>query len=205
VYFAHDTEVALVAAAALVNTMTNDVDELAEPPALGRFLDEHAYTGRRDGTTAELTAVRGLRAELWELWRTGDAAVLVARVNELLERTGARPQLVRHDGWDWHLHVTDPAAPLVDRMGAEAAMALVDVVRGDDLHRLRTCAADGCRAVLVDLSRNSSRRYCDTGNCANRTHVAAYRARRRDEATARPVARRAGRAPEPGLTARSAP
>ncbi len=58
-------------------------------------------------------------------------------------------------------------------------MALVDVVRGDDLHRLRVCAAPDCDAVLIDLSRNSSRRFCDTGNCANRTHVAASRARRR--------------------------
>jgi predicted RNA-binding Zn ribbon-like protein len=64
-------------------------------------------------------------------------------------------------------------------MGAEAAMALVDVLRGQDLHRLRLCAASGCDAVLVDLSRNSSKRFCDTGNCANRTHVAAHRARRR--------------------------
>jgi predicted RNA-binding Zn ribbon-like protein len=33
--------------------------------------------------------------------------------------------------------------------------------------------------VLVDLSKNSSKRYCDTGNCGNRTNVAAYRARKR--------------------------
>jgi len=28
-----------------------------------------------------------------------------------------------------------------------------------------------------DVSRNRSRMYCDTGNCGNRQHVAAYRAR----------------------------
>ena len=31
--------------------------------------------------------------------------------------------------------------------------------------------------VLVDLSKNRSRRFCDTGNCGNRQHVAAYRER----------------------------
>ena len=32
--------------------------------------------------------------------------------------------------------------------------------------------------MLIDLSKNSSKRYCDTGNCGNRTNVAAYRARK---------------------------
>lgn len=174
-YFAHDTEVALVAAVALVNAVD---DALRSPAELGAFLDEHRFSGRRDGSTQELAAVRLLAEELRGLWTTPEVDVLVDGVNALLQRTGARPRLVRHDGWDWHLHVTDPQAPLADRMGAEAAMALLDVVRGEDLQRLRVCAADGCDAVLVDLSRNSSRRFCDTG-CANRTHVAAHRARRR--------------------------
>ena len=46
------------------------------------------------------------------------------------------------------------------------------------LDRLRRCAGDGCDQVLVDLSRNRSRRFCDAG-CGNRANVAAYRARRR--------------------------
>jgi predicted RNA-binding Zn ribbon-like protein len=86
--------------------------------------------------------------------------------------------LTKHDDWDWHLHVTEPEASLAHRMGAEAAMAFVDLVRTNDLDRLRHCAADDCDAVLVDLSRNKSRRYCSTGNCGNRMNVAAYRARR---------------------------
>ena len=58
-------------------------------------------------------------------------------------------------------------------------MAFLDLVRDDELGRLRICAAADCADVLVDLSKNSSKRYCDTGNCGNRTNVAAYRARKR--------------------------
>ena len=68
--------------------------------------------------------------------------------------------------------------PLAQRMGAEMAMALADLIRAGELRRLKTCAAPGCTAVLVDLSRNRSRMFCDTGNCGNRQHVAAYRERR---------------------------
>jgi predicted RNA-binding Zn ribbon-like protein len=33
--------------------------------------------------------------------------------------------------------------------------------------------------VLVDLSRNRSKRYCDSRTCGNWLHVAAYRARQK--------------------------
>jgi len=87
--------------------------------------------------------------------------------------------LARHDKWDWHLHVTRPDVPLADRIAADAAMAFLDLIRADALGRLRICAAEDCEDVLIDLSKNSSKRYCDTGNCGNRTNVAAYRARKR--------------------------
>ena len=63
-------------------------------------------------------------------------------------------------------------------MAVEAAMAFGDVVRQQELDRLGTCGADDCDDVLVDLTKNRSRRYCST-SCANRVdNVAAFRARR---------------------------
>jgi predicted RNA-binding Zn ribbon-like protein len=110
------------------------------------------------------------------LWTTDtDGAVEV--VNTLLAEAHALPQLVRHDEWSWHLHATPPEAPLATRMAVEAAMAMVDVIRADELGRLGVCAADDCDDVVVDLSKNRSKRYCD-GGCGNRTNVAAYRARK---------------------------
>ena len=83
-------------------------------------------------------------------------------VNTLLRETSALPQLVKHDHWDYHLHATSADAPLADRMAVEAAMAFADVIRSDQLDRLRLCAADDCDSVLVDLSKNRSRRFCST-------------------------------------------
>jgi predicted RNA-binding Zn ribbon-like protein len=56
-------------------------------------------------------------------------------------------------------------------------MAMIDVVRADELDRLAVCAADDCAGLVLDLSRNRSRRFCSTA-CGNRRAVAAYRARR---------------------------
>jgi predicted RNA-binding Zn ribbon-like protein len=58
-------------------------------------------------------------------------------------------------------------------------MALAHVISVGERERLRTCEAPDCEHVLVDLSRNRSKRYCDARTCGNRLHVAAYRERRR--------------------------
>lgn len=174
--FAHDTESALAAAAALVNTAHETPDGLAGIDALEAFVDAWRWTGDRAHDAAELHAVRALRPRLEALWHA-DEDTAVETVNTLLRECDALPQLVRHDGWDYHLHATPPDAPLAARMAVEAAMALTDVIRVNALDRLRVCAAADCRDVMVDLSKNRSRRFCDS-TCANRINVAAFRARR---------------------------
>ncbi|WP_425459338.1 CGNR zinc finger domain-containing protein [Flexivirga caeni] len=166
---------ALTSAASLVNTASEDPDPLLDRSSYLRFVHGWEWTGPVSGDAAERRAVRAIRPEIRALW-SGDEADIVERVNALLRRESALPQLVRHDGWDWHLHATRPDAPLASRWLVEVAMALVDVVRLGELGRLRTCAADDCDGVLVDLSRNRSKRYCDLG-CGNRLNAAAYRAR----------------------------
>ncbi|HTT53326.1 MAG TPA: CGNR zinc finger domain-containing protein [Streptosporangiaceae bacterium] len=172
--FAHDTEVALTAAAALVNTGRGG-EQLTGLATLDEFVTTWRWTGSRTHDQAELDAVRRLRPQLGRLWELGedDAAELV---NALLREANALPQLVKHDDWDYHLHATSPDAPLADRMAVEAAMAFTDVIRTKQLDRLRWCAAADCSNVHVDLSKNRSRRFCGT-SCANRTNVAAYRTR----------------------------
>ncbi|MBI4944276.1 MAG: CGNR zinc finger domain-containing protein [Actinobacteria bacterium] len=174
--FAHDTEVALAALAALVNTGRGGADRLGSTSDLDAYVETWRWTGSRTGDAAELTAVRSLRARLEQLWALDEDGAVVL-VNDLLRESSALPQLVRHNGWDYHVHATSPQAPLADRMAVEAAMAMVDVIRSKELDRLRVCAADDCSDVMVDLSKNRSRRFCDT-TCANRTNVAAFRARR---------------------------
>lgn len=172
--FTHDTEMALASAAAWVNT-AGDVERLPDPAALDTFVLEWGWTGSRAHDAGELLAVQQLRPRLhqwWELDREG----VVSLVNELLAELRALPQLVRHDHFDYHLHATPDDAPLATRMAVEAAMAMVDVIRADELSRLRTCANDDCNDVLVDLSRNRSKRYCDLA-CSNRAAVRAYRSR----------------------------
>lgn len=173
--FAHDTDASLLAAVALVNS-AEPPDTLTTLAELDTFYVEHHYSGARPRDPVDLDAVRALRAPLRTLL-TSDRDTAAALVNEMLARYHAVPRLVRHDGWDYHVHATDDAAPFAERIAVESAMAMLDVVRADELVRLSTCADPSCDGIVLDLSRNRSRRFCSTA-CGNRVAVAAYRARR---------------------------
>ncbi|KQV75107.1 RNA-binding protein [Aeromicrobium sp. Root344] len=172
--FTDDTEMALVAAVRLVNS--------AEPPVtmtttgeLAAFFAEFNYTGRLVGDQAELDDVRSVLPRLRDLMTSSrDDAVVI--VNQILSDAKAVPQLVRHGETDWHLHAVEDDRPLHVRMLVETAMAMIDVIRADEMSRLDICADATCEAVVLDLSRNRSRRFCST-TCGNRAAVAAYRAR----------------------------
>ena len=172
--FAYDSEMALQSAVELVNS-AEEPDSLTTVRDLDAFLDHWRYSGRRERTRAELEAVRAVRPRLRALL-TADRDQAVELVNSMLEEVSLRPQLVRHDEYDWHLHAVDYEDPLAERVLVETVMAMIDVIRVDEISRLSVCADDTCRGIVLDLSRNRSRRYCSTA-CGNRNAVAAYRAR----------------------------
>ncbi|WP_309081522.1 CGNR zinc finger domain-containing protein [Zhihengliuella sp.] len=176
-HFAPDTLLSLKTAVHLVNTAAGPGDDLRTMADLDHFLQEEDFTGSRTRTEGELREVRHLRTVFRTLW-TAEEDHAVELVNNILRNARALPQLVKHDGWDYHLHATTPEAPLAERIAVEIALAVLDVIRSGELERLRVCAAQDCEALLLDESRNRSKRFCDTGNCANREHVRAYRERK---------------------------
>jgi len=174
--FTDDTDASLQAAVALVNSTDAPGEPLGSVDDLSAFLASWPYTGRHDATAEELEAVRRLRPALRSLL-LADRDEAAGMVNEMLARAKALPQLQRHHHWDWHLHAVDPDRPLDERVVVETAMAMVDVIRADELSRLAVCADETCDGIVLDLSRNRSRRFCSAA-CGNRLAVAAYRARR---------------------------
>lgn len=177
--FAHDTEAALLAAVELVNSAVPP-ETLTTVAELDAFFTSHGYTGSRRRDRAELEEVRALRPRLRELL-TSDRDTAAGLVNQMLLEAGALPRLVRHDGNDWHIHAIGEDRALADRILVETAMAVVDLVRADELSRLDVCADPDCEGLVLDLSRNRSRKFCSTA-CGNRAAVAAYRARQAAEA-----------------------
>jgi len=176
--FAPDTAEALEAAVFLSNSEL-EPDSLTSLVDLTTFFDRFGYTGTRP-SARDLEAVRGIRTPLRALFQTTrDGAVPL--VNDILAVEGAVPQLTRHGDMDWHIHAAADDRPLAARILVETAMAMVDVIRADEMQRFDHCAMDDCDGVVFDLSRNRSRKYCSV-TCTNRAAQAAFRARQLEEA-----------------------
>jgi predicted RNA-binding Zn ribbon-like protein len=180
--FAPDTEDTLEFIVALANThptaSRTGEDEISTPEQLTALLDEHKYSGRFDRDERELAEVQQARELLREIWALERDEAAEA-VNRMLRDDRALPYLLRHDGRDWHLHATDQDAPLAERIRVESALALVDVIRNGETGRMRVCDADDCAGILIDLSRNGSKRFCSV-RCGNRVNQLAHRARQQE-------------------------
>jgi predicted RNA-binding Zn ribbon-like protein len=183
VLFSHDTEHALTIVVDLVNTSptTTGTERLPDVAALRAFVDRSEISDTRGLDGDDLDGVHALRERFRAIFRAApDAEPVVHRINAIIGAAHTSPHLTDHDGYDWHVHYVAPGSRLAEHLAAQCGIALAHVVAAAELDRLRVCEAPDCDRVLVDLSRNRCRRYCDSRTCGNRMHVAAYRARRRE-------------------------
>lgn len=171
--FANDTAEALEAAVFLANSEL-EPDTLTTFEELLEFRERFGYSGPTP-TRADLAPMRAIRTPLRELFLS-ERDEAVPLVNDILASQGAVPRLVRHDAMDWHIHGIDDDRPLAQRILVESAMAMIDVVRADEMKRFSHCAMEDCGGVVFDMSRNRSKKYC-TVTCTNRAAQTAFRAR----------------------------
>ena len=164
-------------AARLVNALTPRPAQLREAAAQALGGDGRpvpAVTARQAATLADAAGqMRGVFTSA----AAGDLATAAGAVNALMAATGARPQLDPLPGGGWHVHFHGADDTLATGWIAGCATALALAMGSDLAGRLGVCAAERCQRVYVDLSRNSSKRFCSLA-CQNRTKAAAHRARR---------------------------
>ncbi len=178
----HDTRCALDRVVDLVNSAPQIAgrESLGDVAELRAFVARHQVSEVGELGGADVDAVRAVRDRFAEVFAAGDDASAATTLNVMIAAAGTTPRLTDHDGYAWHVHYFAPGASLADHLAADCGMALSFLIIGGERERLRRCDAPDCRNAFVDLSRNRSRRYCDSRTCGNRLHVAAYRARRRE-------------------------
>ena len=105
-----------------------------------------------------------------------DRDAAAAGLNALLAAFAGPPRLVRHEGWDWHLHV-DRAddAPWAEWLAASAALALATRLVGRRRRAVGRVRRRGARGAFVHDGRGGDRRCCST-TCASRERVRRHRA-----------------------------
>jgi predicted RNA-binding Zn ribbon-like protein len=165
-------------AARLVNELTVSADnatgESADRRAAARALrvDEISAADALALTEAAISM-----RQAFEAVARNDLVTAATVVNDLMAATGARPRLdpiPGDDGWHVHFHGRDDSVAVGWAAGCATGLALA--IGSGLAGRLGICAASRCERVYVDVSRNSSKRFCSLA-CQNRTKAAAFRDR----------------------------
>ena len=160
---------------------------LHEPPddrALPAAVTSALRAGRSDVrqvSSGEAAAFRPVAASIravFDAVAAGQTDAAARLVNDMLDSTGARPRLDKHDGEPWHLHFHGAEDSLVTGWAAGCATGLAVVLGSESRGRLGVCGAPRCDRVFVDTSRNATRRFCSTA-CQNRVKAASFRAAHR--------------------------
>jgi len=171
------------ASVSLMVELVNTHDLKREPPEQLRtaadvtaFLRRHRMLGENTVSDTDVEEIRELRDEIRGVFTATDDDLALDRLNAVLAAAGVVPRIARIPDGSRELFFAPADAPLARRVACDAGIGLAMMLT-EHAARLKSCAADPCRNVFVDLSRNRSRRWCSE-SCAARVNVAAYRARR---------------------------
>ncbi|MEU5308688.1 CGNR zinc finger domain-containing protein [Streptomyces sp. NPDC021562] len=165
-------------------------DALTSVEAVRDLFGGNQQQAARRATDADLTRFRSVRTRLRAIFEAadkGEETLAVDLLNSLLLEFPVSPQISGHDHRDedgrplWHMHLADHPSNATAGYAAIAAMGLAFHLTEYGVDRLGLCEAAPCRNAYLDTSTNRSRRYC-SDRCATRANVAAYRARKRQEA-----------------------
>ncbi len=171
---------------ALAIDLLDSFDPLFEVPEqratladLHQFLLEYGLSAEPEPDATDLATIQQLSADLREVVEVEDDELAAQRMDDLLDSVRPHASLIADDEGGWHIRLAagaglDPVA----RLSAEATLGLALALQHHGRDRLRRCAADPCREIFIDLSRNGSRRFCSE-RCSNRHNVAAFRERQR--------------------------
>src|SRR5579884_2172286 len=90
-----------------------------------------------------------------------DLKLLNMRLSEAMAQARIVPDTQGYK-WDW---VRDEQA--LDRILWPVVRSAADLLTSEKLPDVRACAAEDCRWLFLDISKNHSRRWCDMQTCGN--------------------------------------
>jgi len=138
----------------------------------GQVLDRAIHL--RDAIYRVLSAAAGHRAA-----PPDDLNLLSKEASGFAERVQLQ-QLGDRFHWNW-----DGADDAPDRMLWPVVQSATELLTSDLLSRIRECEGPGCGWIILDQTKNRSRRWCEMKTCGNRAKVRRFYERHKEEAAKR--------------------
>ncbi len=103
----------------------------------------------------------------------------LAHLNALLAEAMSHACLVHREdayAWDWQTGEGD-----LNVLLWQVVRSAAELLTSEKLHDLRACAADDCRWLFLDTSKNHSRRWCEMQTCGNQAKARRHYSRKKKE------------------------
>ncbi len=84
-----------------------------------------------------------------------------------------------HFRWDWD---AKSDADRLERINWIVVRSAADLLTSEKLRDVRACAAEDCRWLFLDISKNHSRRWCDMETCGNQAKARRHYSRKKSGA-----------------------
>jgi predicted RNA-binding Zn ribbon-like protein len=81
-----------------------------------------------------------------------------------------------HFRWDWFVKSD---VERLERINWLIVRSAADLLTSDKLHSVQACAAEDCRWLFLDISKNHSRRWCDMETCGNQAKARRHYSRKK--------------------------
>ena len=132
-----------------------------------------------------LNSAKSLREAIYRIFyniseetapRAGDMALLNTMLAQAMSHACITDE--GHDGfrWDWFLKSD---ADKLEHINWLLVRSAADLLTSDKLHDVRACAAEDCRWLFLDISKNHSRRWCDMETCGNQAKARRHYSRKK--------------------------
>jgi len=161
-----------------VNTvdLESGAEELADPPALVRWLDGHdLIEAGATATAADLRRAVAVREALRALMRANNGGDPAPEAADTLRAAAERAQIAldfRPDG----SHLEPRAAGVDGALGRMLAQVHTAQHEGT-WARMKACPWDSCHWAFYDHTKNHSGVWCNMAVCGNRAKAKAWRER----------------------------
>jgi len=80
--------------------------------------------------------------------------------------------------WDWR---ENSDTDRLQHISWQVVRSAADLLTSDKLRDVRVCAAEDCRWLFLDISKNHSRRWCDMQTCGNQAKARRHYNRQREQ------------------------
>jgi predicted RNA-binding Zn ribbon-like protein len=154
-------------------------EALADPTALGAWLDEHGLTrGETSATGSDLGRAIELREALRQLLLANTGLEIdTAGAFAVLDRVARRARIeLCFEECAGQLY---PAAAGITAALGRIVIAVHGAMGDGSWERLKACRASDCEWAFIDGAKNHSRAWCSMRVCGNREKARVFRERQR--------------------------